>query len=140
MPSTCSIRSLYLGSRRATHFASDHKTSFSRSNPRMRGQATSTRPSVRQRPKPSNNRRSLTGIEVSLDPDQSSLHNTDKTGTKRRSRRANQNFPGRQYHAGRIKPIQGDSPSPIVRRTSMPTWPERSKRSLRQREDKKWWS
>ena len=35
------------------------KTSFSRSNPRMRGQATSTRTAIRQKPKLPNNHRSL---------------------------------------------------------------------------------
>ncbi|MDG3580748.1 hypothetical protein P7F60_30765, partial [Rhizobium sp. YJ-22] len=35
-------------------------------DPRMRGQATSTKPSVRQRPKPSNNQRSLSDTSFSF--------------------------------------------------------------------------
>ncbi len=168
MPSTCSIRSLTKMSRRATS-GPDHKTSFSRSNPRMRGQATSTRPSVRQRHKPSNNRQSLTGIEVALDPDQSSLHNTDKTGThanrvvqtktfqednlsltrQRRSARApNDRRRLTSLYRHHTQPLRGQPYSAVARRPRLAA-PSAAKRSFRarQREDKtgqhersEWWS
>ena len=55
MPSTCSIRSLSWSYAEQLTRNQIFKTSFSRSNPVPRGQATVIRCAVRQGPKPSNN-------------------------------------------------------------------------------------
>ena len=133
MPSTCSIRSLIKMSRRATS-GPDLKTSFSRSNPRMRGQATSTRPSVRQQASLPNNRRSLTGMNPKGSSGSIFSSQYGQNRHKRKRRRANLNFQERQEH--QLTPaIRHPYRAKPVADRSAPR-PERSKRSLRQREDK----
>ena len=58
MPSDVFDKSALLELRRAAHLQPVFKTSFSRSNPVPRGQATVIRPSIRGNPKDTNNQRS----------------------------------------------------------------------------------